>query len=130
MTIRKATIPSKTRIGAHTPLFLRITTPAERRHIQTHPGETFLVPNEASETGGFPKRDVETIRAYANMLNKNGTFWVVDSRSDGQGGVPRVALLGPARGEATPGSTSQKGPGLTPAAPTERNHAHVIHRSH
>nr|DAP25595.1 MAG TPA: hypothetical protein [Caudoviricetes sp.] len=86
MTIRKATIPSKTRIGAHTPLFLRITTPAERRHIQTHPGETFLVPNEDSETGGWPQRAVETIRAYANMLNKNGTFWVVDSRSDGQGG--------------------------------------------
>ena len=86
MTIRKASIPNKARIGAHTPLFLRITTPAERRHIQTHPGETFLVPNEASETGGFPQRAVETIRAYANMLNKNGTFWVVDSRSDGQGG--------------------------------------------
>lgn len=86
MTIRKAAIPSKTRIGAHTPLFLRITTPAERRHIQTHPGETFLVPNEDSETGGWPQRAVETIRAYANSLNKNGTFWVVDSRSDGQGG--------------------------------------------
>lgn len=86
MTIRKAPIPSKTQIGAHAPLFLRITTPAERRHIQTHPGETFLVLNEDSETGGWPRRDVDTIRAYANSLNKNGTFWVVDSRTDGQGG--------------------------------------------
>ena len=86
MTIRKAPIPSKTQIGSHAPLFLRITTPAERRHIQTHPGETFLLPNEDSETGGCPRRAVDTIRAYANMLNKNGTFWVVDSRSDGQGG--------------------------------------------
>ena len=87
MTIRKAPIPSKTRIGAHKPLFLRITTPAERRHIQTHPGETFLLPNEDSETGGWQRRAVDTIRAYANSLNKYGTFWVVDSRSDGQGGV-------------------------------------------
>ena len=86
MTIRKAPIPNKSKIGSHAPLFLRITTPAERRHISTHPGETFLVPNENSETGGWPKRAVETIRAYANSLNKNGTFWVVDSRADGQGG--------------------------------------------
>lgn len=86
MTIRKATVPSKTQIGAHAPLFLRITTPAERRHIQMNPGETFLLPNEASETGGWPQRAVATIRAYAHGLNKNGTFWVVDSRSDGQGG--------------------------------------------
>lgn len=86
MTIRKATVPNKTQIGAHAPLFLRITTPAERRHIQMNPRETFLVPNEDSETGGWPQRAVETIRAYANMLNKNGTFWVVDSRKDGQGG--------------------------------------------
>lgn len=86
MTIRKASIPSKTQIGAHAPLFLRITTPGERRHIQSRPGETFLVPNEASETGGWPRRAVETIRAYTNGLNKRGTFWVVDSRKDGQGG--------------------------------------------
>lgn len=86
MTIRKAPIPSKTKIGSHAPLFLRITTPAERRHIQTHPGETFLVPNEASDTGGWPRRTVDTIRAYAYGLNKHGTFWVVDSRTDGQGG--------------------------------------------
>ena len=86
MTIRKAQIPGKMQIGSHAPLFLRITTPAERRHIQTHPGETFLVPNEDSETGGWPRRDVDTIRAYANSLNKNDTFWVVDSRSDGKGG--------------------------------------------
>lgn len=86
MTIRKAQIPGKTQIGAHAPLFLRITTPAERRQIQTQLGETFLVPNEDSETGGWPRRNVETIRAYANSLNKNGTFWVVDSRTDGQGG--------------------------------------------
>lgn len=86
MTIRKAPIIGKSQLGAHAPLFLRITTPAERRHIQTHPGETFLVPNEDSETGGWPRRAVETIRAYANKLNKHGSFWVVDSRSDGQGG--------------------------------------------
>lgn len=86
MTIRKAPIPSKTQIGSHAPLFLRITTPAERRHIQTHPGETFLLLNEESETGGWPRRAVDTIRAYANGLNKSGTFWVVDSRTDGQGG--------------------------------------------
>lgn len=86
MTIRKAAIPRKTQIGSHTPLFLRITTPAERRHIQTNPGETFLLPNEGSETGGWPRRTVDTIRAYAHGLNKRGTFWVVDSRSDGQGG--------------------------------------------
>jgi hypothetical protein len=85
VTIRKAPIPSKTQIGAHAPLFLRITTPAERRHIQTNPGETFLLPNEDSETGGWLRRAVDTIRAYANGLNKHGTFWVVDSRSDGQG---------------------------------------------
>lgn len=42
--------------------------------------------NEDSETGGWPRRDVDTIRAYANSLNKHGTFWVVDSRTDGQGG--------------------------------------------
>ena len=86
MTIRKAAIPRKTQIGSHAPLFLRITTPAERRHIQTTPGETFLLPNEASETGGWPRRAVDTIRAYAHGLNQRGTFWVVDSRSDGQGG--------------------------------------------
>ena len=86
MTIRKAPIPGKTQIGAHAPLFLRITTPAERRHIQTHPGETFLVPNEESETGGWSRQRVASIRAYANNLNRNGTFWVVDSRSDGKGG--------------------------------------------
>lgn len=86
MTIRKVPIPSKTQIGAHAPLFLRVTTPAERRHIQARPGETFLVLNEDSETGGWPQRAVETIRAYANSLNKHGTFWVVASRSDGQGG--------------------------------------------
>lgn len=86
MTIRKAPIPGKSQFGAHAPLFLRITTPAERRQIQTHPGETFLVPNDDSETGGWPRRCVETIRAYANKLNKHGSFWVVDSRSDGQGG--------------------------------------------
>lgn len=86
MTIRKVAIPRKTQIGSHAPLFLRITTPAERRHIQTNPGETFLLPNEASETGGWPRRTVDTIRAYAHGLNKNGTFWVVDSRSDGHGG--------------------------------------------
>lgn len=86
MTIRKAPIPGKTQIGSHAPLFLRITTPAERRHIQTHPGETFLLPNEDSETGGWHRRRVDTIRAYAHSLNRHGTFWVVDSRSDGQGG--------------------------------------------
>lgn len=86
MTIRKAPIIGKSRLGAHAPLFLRITTPAERRHIQSRPGETFLVPNEDSETGGWPRRSVETIRAYANNLNTHGSFWVVDSRSDGQGG--------------------------------------------
>lgn len=86
MTIRKAPIPSKTQIGAHAPLLLRITTTAERRYIQTHPGETFLLPNEDSETGGWPRRAVDTIRAYAHGLNKHGTFWCVDSRSDGQGG--------------------------------------------
>lgn len=85
MTIRKASIPSKTQVGAHAPLFLRITTPAERRLIQTHPGETFLVPNEDSETGGWPQRSVAAIRAYTNKLNRNGTFWIVDSRSDGKG---------------------------------------------
>lgn len=85
MTICKAPIPRKTQIGAHAPLFLRITTPAERRHIQTNPGETFLLPNDESETGGWPRRAVDTIRAYANSLNKSGTFWVVDSRTDGQG---------------------------------------------
>ena len=86
MTIRKAQIPGKTQIGSHAPLFLRITTPAERRHIQMNPGETFLLPNEESETGGWPRRRVDTIRAYAHHLNARGTFWVVDSRSDGQGG--------------------------------------------
>lgn len=86
MTIHKAPIPSKTQIGSPAPLFLRITTQAERRHIQTHPGETFLLPNEDSETGGWPRRAVDTIRAYANSLNKHGTFWCVDSRTDGQGG--------------------------------------------
>ena len=86
MTIRKAPIPNKSQIGSHAPLFLRITTPAERRHIQTHPGETFLLPNEDSETGGWPRRRVDTIRAYAHHLNARGTFWVVDSRTDGQGG--------------------------------------------
>lgn len=86
MTIRKAPVLSKTQVGAHAPLFLRITTPAERRLIQTHPGETFLVPNEDSETRGWPQRAVAAIRSYANKLNKNGTFWIVDSRSDGKGG--------------------------------------------
>ena len=86
MTIRKAPIIGKSQFGAHAPLFLRITTPAERRQIQTHPGETFLVPNEDSETGGWPRRAVKTIRAYANKLNKQGAFWVFDSRSGGQGG--------------------------------------------
>ena len=86
MTICKAPITGKNQHGAHAPLFLRITTPAERRLIQTHPGETFLVPNEGSKTGGWPKRSVATIRSYVAKLNKNGTFWVVDSRSDGQGG--------------------------------------------
>lgn len=86
MTIRKAPILDKSARGAHAPLFLRITTPAERRQIQTQPGETFLVPNEDSETGGWPRRNVETIRAYANKLNKHGAFWVVDSRSDGDDG--------------------------------------------
>ena len=86
MTIRKAPIPNKSQIGSHAPLFLRITTPAERRHIQMNPGETFLLPNEDSETGGWPRRRVDTIRAYAHHLNARGTFWVVDSRSDGQGG--------------------------------------------
>lgn len=86
MTIRKAPIPGKGQTGSHAPLFLRITTPAERRHIQTHPGETFLVLNEDSETGGWPQRAVNTIRTYATNLNKHGTFWVVDSRTDGQGG--------------------------------------------
>lgn len=85
MTIRKAQILGKTQRGAHAPLFLQITTPAERRHIQTHPGETFLVPNEDSKTGGWPRRAVDTIRAYSYVLNKKGSFWVVDSRSDGQG---------------------------------------------
>jgi len=85
MTIRKAPIPNKSQIGSHAPLFLRITTPSERRQIQTHPGETFLLPNEDSETGGWPRRRVDTIRAYAHHLNARGTFWVVDSRSDGQG---------------------------------------------
>lgn len=73
MTIRNAPVLNKTQVGAHAPLFLRITTPAERRHIQTHPGETFLVPNEDSETGGWPQRSVAAIRAYTNKLNKNGT---------------------------------------------------------
>lgn len=86
MTIRKAPILDKSARGAHAPLFLRITTPSERRQIQTQPGETFLVPNEDSETGGWPRRNVETIRAYANKLNKHGAFWVVDSRSDGDDG--------------------------------------------
>ena len=86
MTIRKAQIPGKMQIGSHAPLFLRITSPAERRHIQTHPGETFLVPNDDSETGGWPRRRVDAIRAYAQNLNKRGSFWVVDSRSDGEGG--------------------------------------------
>lgn len=86
MTICKAPITGKNQHGAHAPLFLRITTPAERRLIQTHPGETFLVPNEESKTGGWTKRDVAAIRAYVAKLNKNGTFWVADSRSDGQGG--------------------------------------------
>lgn len=86
MTICKAPITGKTQHGAHAPLFLRITTPAERRLIQTHPGETFLVPNDDSKTGGWTKRDIATIRAYVTKLNKSGTFWVVDSRSDGQGG--------------------------------------------
>lgn len=76
MTIRKAQIPGKTQTGAHAPLFLRITTP----------GETFLVLNEDSETGGWPRRRVDAIRAYAQNLNKRGSFWVVDSRSDGQDG--------------------------------------------
>lgn len=62
MTIRKAPIPSKTQIGAHAPLLLRITTTAERRYIQTHPGETFLLPNEDSETGGWPRRAVKRRR--------------------------------------------------------------------
>lgn len=86
MTIRKAPITGKTQYGAHAPLFLRITTPAERRLIQTHPGETFLVPNEDSKTGGWTKRDVAAIRAYVAKLNKSGTFWAMDCRSDGQGG--------------------------------------------
>jgi len=86
VTIRKAPITGKNQHGAHAPLFLRITTPAERRLIQTHPGETFLVPNEESKTGGWPKRDIAAIRAYASKLNKSGMFWVVDSRSDGQDG--------------------------------------------
>lgn len=86
MTICKAPITGKTQYGAHAPLFLRITTPAERRLIQTHPGETFLVPNEGSKTGGWTKRDIAAIRAYVSKLNKSGTFWVMDCRSDGQGG--------------------------------------------
>lgn len=86
MTICKAPITGKTQYGAHAPLFLRITTPAERRLIQTHPGETFLVPNEGSKTGGWTKRDVAAIRAYVSKLNKSGTFWVVDCRSDGDSG--------------------------------------------
>jgi hypothetical protein len=86
VTIRKAPILGKSTRGAHAPLFLRITTPGERRHIQMNPGETFLLPNEDSETGGWPRRAVETIRAYANKLNKRGSFWVVDSRSDGDDG--------------------------------------------
>lgn len=86
MTICKAPITGKNQYGAHAPLFLRITTPAERRLIQTHPGETFLVPNEESKTGGWTKRDIAAIRAYVSKLNKSGTFWVVDSRSDGDSG--------------------------------------------
>lgn len=86
MTIHKAPIPSKTKIGSHTPLFLRMTNAAERRHIQTHPRETFLVPNEDSETGGWQLRDVATMRAYVSRINALGAFWVIDSRSDGQGG--------------------------------------------
>lgn len=85
MTIRKAPITGKNQRGAHAPLFLRITTPAERRHIQTHPGETFLVLNEDSTIGGWPKQSVATIRSYVAKLNKNGKFWIIDSRSDGQG---------------------------------------------
>jgi hypothetical protein len=86
VTIRKAAIPNKTQVGAHAPLFLRVTTHAERRHIQTHPCETFLIPNEESDTGGWPQRAVDTLRAYAHILNTKGTFWIVDSRSDGAGG--------------------------------------------
>lgn len=86
MTIRKAPILDKSARGAHAPLFLRITTPSERRQIQTHPCETFLVPNEDSETGGWRLRDVATMRAYVSRINALGAFWVIDSRSDGQGG--------------------------------------------
>ena len=86
MTIRKTPIIGKSSRGAHAPLFLRITTPAERRHIQMNPCETFLVLNDDNEIGGWPRRAVETIRAYANKLNKHGAFWVVDSRSIGRAG--------------------------------------------
>lgn len=44
------------------------------------------MPNEDSKTGGWPQWSVAAIRAYTNKLNKNGTFWIVDSRSDGKGG--------------------------------------------
>lgn len=86
MMIRKAPIIGKSQIGAHAPLFLRITTPAERRYIQARPGETFLVPNAATATGGWSLSDVSTMRAYVRKLNAHGAFWVFDSRSDGQGG--------------------------------------------
>lgn len=122
MTIHKAPIPGKTQIGAHAPLFLRITTPAERRHIQTHPGETFLLPNEDSETGGWPRireqpQQVRHILGRGLPLGRAGR-------------LSRVALLGPERGEAPCGHQAPpEGPGLTPATLLLKGPSHGIHRS-
>lgn len=81
MTIRKATITGKNQHGAHAPLFRASPPPPNGDSFRLTPAKhsscrTRAVRPEAGPSG----------RAYVAKLNKNGTFWVADSRSDGQGG--------------------------------------------